>query len=182
MSQQTQTNPWRVYGLQLSASPSVWLGSLALWAVWSVIAVWWFAVPWTSALLPGLLAVLLHWLSDLVHQLGHAWAARRVGHPAIALHFWGIFSTTIYPKDEPDLSAGTHIRRALGGPLFSLGMSVIGMVWLLLTPAAAPAWRWLAWFFFLDNFVLLTLQVFLPLGFNDGATISYWMRQSRSSK
>lgn len=177
MSQQVRKSPWRVYGLQLSASSSVWLGSAGLWALWSVIAVWRFAVPWTSALLPGLLAVALHWLSDLVHQLGHAWAARRVGHPAVALRFWGIFSTTIYPKDEPTLPAGAHIRRALGGPFFSLGMSVVGIVGLLLTPTVAPAWRWLAWFFFLDNFVLLTLQVFLPLGFNDGATIFYWLRQ-----
>ena len=176
MSKQMAGSSWQIYGLRLSAGASVLLGSVALWALWSMIAVWWFAAPWTSALLVGLLAVALHWLSDLVHQLGHAWVARRVGYPAVALHFWGIFSTTIYPKDEPALAGSIHIQRALGGPLFSLGMSVIGGLWLWMTPDTAPAWRWLVWFFFLDNFVLLTLQVFLPLGFNDGATIFYWIR------
>jgi hypothetical protein len=176
MSSQAQKNPLQVYGLRLSAGSSVLLGSAALWALWSAIAVWWFSAAWTIALLVGPLAVALHWLSDLVHQIGHAWAARRVGHPAVALHFWGVFSTIIYPKDEPELTGSIHIQRALGGPLFSLGMSAIGALWLWLTPDSAPAWRWLVWFFFLDNFVLLTLQVFLPLGFNDGATIFYWMR------
>jgi hypothetical protein len=36
---------------------------------------------------------------------------------------------------------------------------------------------WLALFFFLENFVVFTLEVFLPLGFNDGSTLLYWLRR-----
>ena len=35
---------------------------------------------------------------------------------------------------------------------------------------------WLSLFFLVDNFFVLTLQVILPLGFNDGSTILYWLR------
>lgn len=47
---------------------------------------------------------------------------------------------------------------------------------LALTPGLAPAWRSLLWFFFIENFVVFTLQVFAPLGFNDGGTLYYWLR------
>ena len=164
-------------GLHLTASSSILAGSLLIWLLWSGVAVWWFGATWLSALAVGLLAVALHWASELVHQLGHAWAARRVGYPMFGVHFWGVLGRSLYPRDEPALPGGVHIRRALGGPIFSLGMSVVGAAWVWLARDAAPAWQWLAWFFFLENFVMMTLQVFLPLGFNDGATIYYWLRR-----
>jgi hypothetical protein len=38
------------------------------------------------------------------------------------------------------------------------------------------AWL-LALFFTLENLLVFTAQVFVPLGFNDGSTILYWWRR-----
>ncbi len=165
-----------LFGLRLTAKPSVLAGTVIVWAVWAVVSALVFDTGWSLALLLGLLAAPLHWLSEFIHQLGHAWAARRVRHPMIGIRFWGVLSSSIYPGDEGDLPAGVHIRRALGGPLFSLVLSLLGGIVLVLTPDLAPAWRSLLWFFFIENFFILTLQVFVPLGFNDGGTVFYWLR------
>lgn len=166
-----------LFGLRLTARPSVLIGTMVVWVIWTVVSALVFDIGWSLALLLGLLAAPLHWLSEFIHQLGHAWAARRVGWPMIGIRFWGVLSTSIYPANEGDLPAGVHIRRALGGPLFSLVLSLLSGIVLVLTPDLAPAWRSLLWFFFLENFFILTLQVFVPLGFNDGGTVFYWLRR-----
>ncbi len=49
---------------------------------------------------------------------------------------------------------------------------------ILMTIRGADAlWSFVLWFFFLENFFVMTLQVFIPLGFNDGATIWRWVRK-----
>jgi hypothetical protein len=166
-----------LFGLRLTAKPSVLGGTALVWALGMAVTALVFGVGWGGALIVGLGVAIVHWLSEFTHQLGHAWAARRVGQPMIGIRFWGLLSTSIYPRDEGDLPAGVHIRRALGGPFFSLLLSLIGGLLLILAPAPAPAWRSLLWFFFLENFVILTLQVFVPLGFNDGGTLWHWLRR-----
>lgn len=166
----------QVAGMRVSADRSAIATAFGVWALWAAVGVLLFGVPWRAASVGGVAAVALHWLSVLVHQLGHAWAARRVGYPPVALHFWGPFSAIGYPSDEPVLPDAVHLQRALGGPLASLGLSVLGLLWVLVARDAGAAWRWLAWFFFLDNFGVLTLQAALPLGLNDGAEI--WRRLS----
>lgn len=165
-----------LFNLRLTAKPSVLIGTALVIAIWTPVTALVFGVPWGLALLAGLFAALLHWLSEFIHQLGHAWAARRVGHPMRGIRFWGVLSSSIYPSDEGDLMAGVHIRRALGGPLFSLILSILGGLLLLTSSELAPVWRSLLWFFFIENFVVLTLQIFVPLGFNDGGTLFYWLR------
>ena len=60
-----------------------------------------FNIPIGSALLGGVIVVILHWFSELVHQLGHAWAARRTGYPMIGIRCgtFGVFATSLYPPD-----------------------------------------------------------------------------------
>src|SRR5690348_5018426 len=82
-------------GLRLTAAPSAIAGSLILWALLSVIGVALDLSP-VAAVVGGLIAVLLHWLGETVHQLGHAWAARRTGHPMIGVRFWWVLSASIY--------------------------------------------------------------------------------------
>ncbi len=160
-------------GLRLTAKPSAIMGALGLWALLSAIGFWLGLAP-AAALLGGFVAMLLHWLGELVHQLGHAWAARRTGYPMIGVAFWGLLSSSIYPRDEPALPARVHIRRALGGPLASLAATLITalLAWLLWPGGGAPAW--VALFVALENGLIYTAQVLLPLGFNDGATILHW--------
>jgi hypothetical protein len=166
-------------GLQLTAIPAALIGSIALYVIVVVLMVI-FNIPIGSALLGGVIVVILRWFSDLVHQLGHAWAARRTGYPMLGVRFGtlGVFSTSIYPPDEPALPAKIHIRRAVGGPIFSAWLSAMAFLVLLMTIRGADAmWAFVLWFFFLDNFFVMTLQVFIPLGFNDGATVWRWVRR-----
>ena len=166
----------RLAGLRLTARPSAAVGMLVLWVVFAAVGLALGLAP-LAALLGGLAATALHWLSELVHQLGHAWAARRAGFPMIGIRFWGVLSTTIYPRDEPALPAATHIRRALGGPFASTLMTLLGLLLLpVFRPLGGAPWL-LALFFTLENLLVFTAQVFVPLGFNDGSTILYWWRR-----
>jgi hypothetical protein len=159
--------------------PAAAAGSIVLYVLVIVLMAV-FNIPIGSALLGGLIVVGLHWFSELVHQLGHAWAARRTGYPMIGIRCGalGIFATSLYPPDEPPLPAAVHIRRALGGPIFSACLSAAAFLAVLVAARGAEAmWGFVLWFFFLENLFVMTLQVFVPLGFNDGATIWRWARQ-----
>jgi len=167
-------------GLQLTMIPAALIGSIGLWIIVVGLMAAVFNIPIGSALLGGVIVIILHWFNEVVHQLGHAWAARRTGYPMVGVRFGklGILATALYPPDEPPLPAKTHIRRALGGPIFSAWLSAIAFIVILLTIRSADAmWQFVLWFFFLENLFVMTLQVFIPLGFNDGATIWHWVRQ-----
>jgi len=118
----------RVARLSLSAAPSALVGFAVVWTLLAVVGIVLLKLPPGQAIAGGLLATLLHWVSEIVHQLGHAWAARRTGYPMIGLRFWGIFSTSLYPPDEPVLPAAVHIRRALGEPLSSLLLTLVAVI------------------------------------------------------
>jgi hypothetical protein len=166
-------------GLRLTAIPAALLGSIAFYVIAiGLMAV--FNIPIASAALGGVIVVILHWFSELVHQLGHAWAARRTGYPMVGIRFgtYGVLGTSLYPPDEPALPAKIHLRRASGGPIFSAWLSAIAFLVILMTSRGVDAlWAFISWCFFLDNFLVMTLQVFIPLGFNDGATIWRWIRK-----
>jgi hypothetical protein len=161
-------------GLRLSTLPSAVAGFIILWLILALVGATLLGMSPGLAILFGLLATLLHFLSELLHQFGHAWAARRAGYPMTGIRFWTIFSTSIYPADEPALPAATHIRRALGGAPVNiiLALLILPLVFAL-RPAGGLPW-YLALFFFLDNFFIFGLGAFLPLGFNDGSTLLYW--------
>lgn len=165
-------------GLRLSTVPSAVAGFFILWLVLAGVGATLLDMSWGMAILFGLLATLLHFVSELLHQFGHAWAARTVGYPMTGIRFWTIFSTSIYPPNEPQLPAATHIRRALGGAPVNIVLALLSLpIVFALRPAGGLAgslpW-YLTLFFFLDNFFIFGLGAFLPLGFNDGSTLLYW--------
>lgn len=167
----------RAGGLDLTLTPSALWSMAALWLGSSVAGFWLLQLSLWEAVLGGLLAVLIHWLSDFWHQLGHAVAARRIGYPMTGLRFWGIFSTSLWPPDEPPLPGRIHIQRALGGPIASILLgAVAAVIALLLGPEAGLAWP-LAVFAAVDNLLVLGFGAFLPLGFTDGSTILHWWRR-----
>lgn len=159
--------------LKLTIAPSAFAGSLILWALLSSLAAGVLHVPLTAAIVGGAIAVLLHWCSDIAHQLGHAWAARTTGHPMTGIRLWWLLSSSLYPANEGSLPAAVHIRRALGGPIASLVVTLVAGLVVLLLPNGSAAW-WVALFCFLDNLLVLTLGAFVPLGFTDGSTLLYW--------
>ncbi len=166
----------QVAGVSLSAEPPALVGSILLLFILGGIAIAILHLPLAEAAVASLLAVILHWVSMVVHQMGHAWAARRTGYPmrGIRLGYLGLLSTSLYPPDEPRLPARVHIRRALGGPTGSLVFSLIAAAALLVLRNMSTALEWVGVFFLFDNLVVMTLGSFLPLGFTDGSTLLQW--------
>ncbi len=112
-------------GLSFSFVPSALLGFLLIWAILSAVVVYWLHYPLLTAVLLGLAATTLHWLSEFLHNLGHAWAAHRTGYPMTGIRFYAVLAASLYPPDEPALPGRVHIRRALGGPIINACLSLL---------------------------------------------------------
>ena len=159
-----------VGNVRLSARPSAILCSILLWAFYSTLAGFLLNLSPGVAMAAGLLALALHWLSEVAHQFGHVWAGRRVGYAATGIQLWWVFSSTLYPADEPPLPTVIHLRRALGGPALSfLLLIVAAALFLALLSIGGFAWR-LAGIFALQNLLVFVIGL-LPLGFTDGSTL-----------
>lgn len=160
----------KLFGLQITMILLIFAGIIFIWLGLTLLGYFAFDIPLGESILLGFVGMLLHYISELIHCLGHAIAARSTGYRMIGIQFGylGIFARTVYPKDEPELPSSTHIRRALGGPIINLILSIILFV---ILPLWRGNWYWLGLFVFLDNLFVYTLQVFLPVGFNDGSTI-----------
>jgi hypothetical protein len=167
----------KVGGLRLSARPSAVVGFFLLWVLLSGVGALVFEVPLVEAIVGGLVAVLLHYGSEIVHNLGHAWAAHRTGYPMTGVRLFGLLGGSLYPEDEPELPADIHIRRALGGPVGSSLLTLFAAaIALALRPSGGTPWL-VGAFFFLENLFVFLLGAFLPLGFTDGSTLLAWRRK-----
>ncbi|MEO8612736.1 MAG: hypothetical protein ABI690_32885 [Chloroflexota bacterium] len=167
----------KVVGLLITANRNVFYGFGVLWIVVVIGVIFLLDVPFGEAIIGGFILTLLHYLSELWHQLGHAWAARRVGYPMIGVRYWWILATSIYPNNEPELPGSTHIKRALGGPGASILLTFILFI-LTIVINRFPGYSLLLWvlpLLTLDNLFFFTLGAFLPLGFTDGSTILRWL-------
>jgi hypothetical protein len=166
----------KVADLSLSAEPLAIVGSIVLLVLLSGVAIGVLHLPVGQAIAGSLLAVLLHWVSDIVHHMCHAWAARRTGYPMIGIRL-GMFAflgSSLYPPDEPALPAAIHIRRALGGPIGSLLLTLAAAVTALVLLPVGGVLFWVALFFFLDNLGVFVIGSLTPMGFNDGSTLLHW--------
>lgn len=164
----------QVAGLRLIAKPSAVISFILLWIILSVVAIALFETPIGEAIVGGLVAAVLHYGGEIVHNLGHARAARQTGYPMMGVLLVGVLGVSLYPSDEPELPADVHIRRALGGPTASLLLTIIAaVIALLLRPGGGTPWL-VAAFFSLENLLLFTLGAFIPLGFTDGSTLLKW--------
>lgn len=172
----------RVAGMEIEIAPSALLSFGALAAGLALFA--WKGLKWRpyTAVAGGLLAALAHGGSEMVHQLGHARAARLTGYPMRGVRFWGPLATSLYPPREGMLTPETHILRALGGPLFSLILAAaLGLLALLARPLGGLP-LFLTLFAFLDNLLVFTLGAFLPLGFTDGSSLLTWWPQRQHGR
>lgn len=136
-----------------------------------------------EALAAGGLCALGMFVSEWLHQAGHARAARATGYPMSAIVFYSILAVSLYPPDEPELPARLHIRRALGGFWVNLGIGLLLLpYWFFLSfRGGASAWAlgWLAFW----NLAVLGLGALAPIDIprtltTDGATLlRYWNRR-----
>jgi hypothetical protein len=163
-------------GLRVSLLPSALAGFFVMWGLLWAAGMYWLRLGMGTTLALALAATVLHWLSEFMHQLGHAWAAQRSGYPMTGIRFWDILASSLYPQDEPGLPGRVHILRALGGPAMSACISLLAGIAAVSTPRYDLYW-YLAMFASIENLFVFTLQVFLPLGFNDGSTILHWINK-----
>lgn len=148
-----------------------------LWVALVIYAFYFLHFDMTKSILWGLFAVILHWLSELWHQLGHAEAARRTGYPMESIMLWCLFGASIYPSNEPELPSKIHIRRALGGPLASLLLAAVMAVVVFALRPGGPLVLNLARFVLVENIFVFSLGTLLPLGFTDGSTLRHHLRK-----
>ena len=169
-------------GLEFHAAPSVLVTIIvavtAFFLFLNKVLKW---RPWT-AVTGGILATALHYLSELWHQLGHARAAEQTGFPMKGVTLVGPLGVSVYPKNEGLLSADVHIQRALGGPIFSLLLSLGAGLIAFLMQYLGGLPLFLAVFSFLDNLFFFTIGAFMPLGFTDGSTLRTWWSQRQSMR
>ena len=162
-------------GVKVMAKGNVVVGWLLLWLVFAGGAFWLLGFAWGTAVLAGFLATLLHYLHELWHCYSHSLAARRTGYPMSAIMYIWVLGGTLYPRDEPELPATIHIKRALGGPIGSLLLAVVmGVISLGLRPSGGLLYGLLVYGFW-SNLLFFTIGAMLPLGFTDGSTVlKYW--------
>lgn len=160
------------------------LSTLALIPFLAWLAASQMGFPFGEALLAGALATLMLVLSEWLHQMGHARAARATGYPMRGIRYiFAGLSICEYPPDEPALPDAVHIRRALGG--FWINVIIGG----LLAPYAFFAWvrgdvlGWVLAFTAVLNFFVLGLGALLPIDIPsvftlDGGTLwRYWRKR-----
>jgi hypothetical protein len=169
--------------MPVSVLRSAAIGSLILMISLSIAALFLTSLTALDVIIIGIIGTLLHWLGELIHQYGHFFAAKRVGHPSTGVELWWLLGSTRYPANEGKLLPQIHIRRALGGPIasaiFSVIITIISFVWLR---GVSEASDFLAVWMMLENWLIFTIGALFPpisIGFfsNDGATIWQQVRQ-----
>jgi hypothetical protein len=173
------------FGMRVTAARSALYGSIALSIIGAICAAYFAKLTILDSIIAGILAMLLHWLGEIVHQYGHFLAAKAVGHPMIGTRLWMVLGMSLYPKDEAALPPDTHIRRALGGPAISFVVLSISIVlWLLLngfSPMLNFLLAWVVW----EHILIYAGGALLPINFPfftvDGGTILYWLRKKQAN-
>lgn len=152
----------------------------------AIVTAWWLSLSLLDSIIAGILSVLIMFVSENVHQLGHAWAARSVGYPMIGLHHFFWFAASLYPKDEPPLPPATHIRRALGGFWINVLIGLIlGIFLFWLWPHGL--WGWVLNFAAVYNLFVMGLGALLPIDIPgiftiDGGTLLHYWREMQKEK
>ncbi len=168
----------KVLGLKVTIEASAVVAGFVLWAVLAVLGKEFLALTGPDVVVGGGLLVLMHYGLGFLHQFGHALAAAQTRHEMVGMHYWLLLTRSIYPYNEPPLSAKVHIQRAKGGPIASAIVSgILGVLSLLLIPVGGLVLEMVV-FLFLDNLLINTLGALLPLPGMDGGTIKYWQGKS----
>lgn len=140
----------------------------------------WSGLPLGAALLAGALGALSMFVSEWLHQMGHAVAARRTGYPMHAMHFRSVLAVSEYPAEEPELPAALHIRRALGGFWVNLLIGLFLAPYAFFAGFGGGGAAWAVGFATFYNLVVLGLGALVPIDLpgtltTDGATLlRYW--------
>ena len=111
----------RIFGIRIGASPS--------WFVVALIFIVWLSTAYddqygqTNGYLMAVVSVALFFLSLLLHELGHAWVARRngIGIAGIDLWFFGGIAKLTRDTESP----GEEFRVSAAGPAVTLLIVIV---------------------------------------------------------
>jgi len=168
-------------GLDVTAAPSAVAGTVVAWVAFGAIGWAVFHAGALESVAGGFGLALLYWLSELVHQTGHSISARAVGKPMTGVRLYILVGMSIYPTDEGEVTPQQDLRRAVGGPLMSLCVTIgLVVITAVLIVFGLPG-AWLLTVLTLANLLVFTLGALLPLGFNDGSSIISALRARRAA-
>jgi hypothetical protein len=136
MTSQNQENPtlpkgtmlYRFNEVPIVAQPAFWLVPVLLTGLLAWVAG--LRKPERSCLQRlgvGLLATLVATFADIGHAMAHTISARLAGAPMDEIFLSSGMPRTLYENDA--VPPQTHIRRSLGGPIFSLIGFTLSLLW-----------------------------------------------------
>ena len=113
----------RISGIRIGASPS--------WFIVLFLAIWWLSDSFRDALggsssegyLTAVAAALLFFVSIILHELGHAFQARREGIEVEGIDLWLFGGLARLSRDSR--TPGEEFRVAFAGPLVTLGIVAV---------------------------------------------------------
>lgn len=95
------------------------------------------------------------------------------------IRLWWWLAISLYPEEEPALPAAIHIRMAIGGSMTSVASAVAAILAALgFHSKGHHAWALLA-FAALDSLLIFGIGSLIPLGFNNGSTLIYWLGEKK---
>jgi Zn-dependent protease/CBS domain-containing protein len=123
----------------------------------------------------AVVAAFLFFASLLLHELGHAWQARREGIEIDAITLWLFGGVAQFKSRFP--TAGAEFRIAIAGPLVSLGLGVLFMLVALagLPSAVDGVAAWLGYI----NLALLVFNLIPALPLDGGRVLRALLWQAR---
>ena len=124
----TGTMLYHFNGVPVVAQPDFWPAPVML----TGLLVWIAGLrkperTWIQRLGVGLLAMLISGFADIGHAMAHTISARLAGAPTDEILLSSGMPRTLYENNE--VPPQTHIRRSLGGPIFSLIGFTLSLLW-----------------------------------------------------
>jgi hypothetical protein len=165
------TTLYRFNGVPVVAQASFWPAPIMLTGLLS-----WVAGrrkperTWLQRLGVGLLAMLIALPADIGHAMAHTISARLAGAPMDEILLSSGMPRTLYQYNE--VPPQTHIRRSLGGPIFSLIGSMLSLVWWRFSPRGSLSHDLAEASLAGHSFILLGSVAPLPMV--DGGIIMKW--------
>jgi hypothetical protein len=129
----TGTTLYRFNGVPVVAQPDFWPAPILL----TILLAWVAGLrkperSWLQRLGVGLLAMPVALFADIGHAMAHTIGARLASAPMDEILLSSGMPRTLYLDNA--VLPQTHIRRSLGGPIFSLTGFTVSLLWHLLSP------------------------------------------------
>jgi hypothetical protein len=167
----TGTTLYRFNGVPVVAQPDFWPAPILL----TILLAWVAGLrkperSWLQRLGVGLLAMPVALFADIGHAMAHTIGARLASAPMDEILLSSGMPRTLYLDNA--VLPQTHIRRSLGGPIFSLTGFTLSLLWHLLSPPGSLS-RDLADASLVGHSFILLGSV-APLPMVDGGIILKW--------